>query len=309
MEDSADKLLSKVSEWLTNEGYPLEFRVAHRFREAGFSVFQGTHIPDKESGKPREIDVIGVKTLAIADTKLYCVCLAECKWSKSKPWILFSSPDKGSGTSSMISSLIASDLGEGVLHLLAADEELQKESYFDFQSQTAFSGRVAFAKPGDSDVFYSAVQSTIAKSLLVAKIDDPQLPENSMPYYGSIVLPMVVIDGALFEASYNPKTDAVELQRRGNMRLGWSARGAESHIINVVSFEYLHTFIADLSHTVDVILARSEPVLKELIECFEKQRQYPEIPEVDRAYSGEPDILIRLRALQEKKSKTGHNSK
>jgi hypothetical protein len=303
MEEFKKTSYQEVSNWLAHEGYPLEFRVAHRFREAGFRVLQGMHIPDVDSGKAREIDVIGLKSLEMGETTFYFVCLIECKWSKSKPWVLFSSSEKDRGGCSLIAETIASDLGEVVVHILAADQQLQEDRFFESMQTTSYGGRVAFTKENNSDLFYSTVQSVISKAMLIAKADDPKSIEDSMTEFGSIVFPVVVVDGELFEASYNPETDNVNLEKREHMRLRWSARGSADHAVNIVGFEFLERFIRTLAQTADTVLEKSKPIIGQLIECFAQGTEYPEIPEVDRPYTGQPGLLSKLDELQRQRLK------
>jgi hypothetical protein len=303
MEDLEKDLHHKVGNWLKHEGYPLEFRVAHRFREAGFKVLQGTHLPDAHLGKSREIDVIGLKSLEVADTTLYFVCLVECKWSKNKPWIFFSSSDRDRGGSPLISTTIASHLGEAVLHILAADEQVQKDPYFKTLQQTAYGGRVAFTKDSDADLFYSTVQSVVSKSMLAAKADDSEAVGDSMPDFGSIIFPVIVVEGEIFQATYNPQTDNVDLTKCEQVRLRWSSRGTSDHAINIVRFESLATFVGDLAKTINAMLDKAKPIIDQLAECFAQAMEYPEIPEAQRGYFGVPELLIKLDSLQEKKLK------
>jgi hypothetical protein len=55
---SSGSVEQRVSEWLTEQGYPLELRVAQAFTGAGAEVKQAEYFKDSETGKFREIDVV-----------------------------------------------------------------------------------------------------------------------------------------------------------------------------------------------------------------------------------------------------------
>ncbi len=82
-------LHDKVINWIEEQGYPLEMRVASLFRQhEKFDVRQGWHYADIQTVTSREIDV------AVTGSEPYgyfAVHFAiECKAS-AKPWVLFTS--------------------------------------------------------------------------------------------------------------------------------------------------------------------------------------------------------------------------
>src|SRR5262249_24084840 len=88
-----DDLKSKVAAWLDKEGYPLEFRTANSFRRAGFRVRQSEYVRAEDGDKVREIDVAASKTWRLDKPMLRVYHVVECKWTKDKPWVVFSSPE------------------------------------------------------------------------------------------------------------------------------------------------------------------------------------------------------------------------
>jgi hypothetical protein len=82
-------LRDKVVTWLAEQGYPLEMRVAAAFRQTDLCCRQSTHYIDSETGKSREIDVIGTQAEPLGMAVIHFV--AECK-AATKPWVLFTSP-------------------------------------------------------------------------------------------------------------------------------------------------------------------------------------------------------------------------
>src|ERR1700687_1334235 len=100
-------LPAKVRAWLDEEGYPLEFATAATFRRHGFAVRQGMYI--REKGDAREIDVAASRNAKRNGLRrVYHV--VECKWSKDKPWVVFTGPG-GMAASACITQTISSLLG------------------------------------------------------------------------------------------------------------------------------------------------------------------------------------------------------
>lgn len=108
-------LEKKVTAWLNEEGYPLEFEVAQICTNHGFRVFQGFHIRDKETIKPREIDVLAQTSSSLDSTLIRAEHVIECKWSKDKPWVAFTSPEQSLLPSACVSQTIASATGRAAL--------------------------------------------------------------------------------------------------------------------------------------------------------------------------------------------------
>lgn len=91
--------LDGVRTWLQRSGYPLEFRVAAAFREAGFAVYQGIHYQseDPDATGARDVDVLAVRQELVQQhlmTQCSVVFVIECK-SSPAPWILFRSRIEG----------------------------------------------------------------------------------------------------------------------------------------------------------------------------------------------------------------------
>jgi len=87
-------LQSRVREWLTKQGFPLELKVARSFQAQKFSVVQSSYYEDFEEGKARETDVVArlysnyepEGGAYIAELESYVA--VECK-SSEKPWVVF----------------------------------------------------------------------------------------------------------------------------------------------------------------------------------------------------------------------------
>jgi len=86
----------KIVNWLESQGYPLEMIVALAFEKAGISVSSSEYYEDPGSGEPREIDVSASRRYLIGKHNLFDTsCQIECKLSRDKPWIVFTSEERG----------------------------------------------------------------------------------------------------------------------------------------------------------------------------------------------------------------------
>jgi hypothetical protein len=96
MSDScAEDLDSKVLSWLEKEGYSLEMRVAQTFQEAGFAVSQFEAYLDPELNALREVDVVASISRQVGERIVVLVAFfVECKYHRSKPWVVFVSPKR-----------------------------------------------------------------------------------------------------------------------------------------------------------------------------------------------------------------------
>ena len=52
------ELKTKLGQWLSEQGYPLEFATAQAFAKYGFQVLQGYYVEEQHGESPREVDVI-----------------------------------------------------------------------------------------------------------------------------------------------------------------------------------------------------------------------------------------------------------
>jgi hypothetical protein len=90
-------LESRVLGWLKEQGFPLEMEVASMAKAAGFEVSQSDYYIDPDTGEPREIDlVLSLNNLKHGFSLTYNL-FVECKSSRDKPWLMFSTPNELAG--------------------------------------------------------------------------------------------------------------------------------------------------------------------------------------------------------------------
>ena len=290
---------------MNSEGYPTEFRTANLFRRHGFHAVQGRYIEDGDDDKKREIDVLADCT---ASTKFGFVRISyvvECKWSVDKPWIVFTSPTNIMAPSAMIAQTISSKLGAAVMWAVAGHDALSALDTFSIPKRGGFGGRQAFSK--GNDYFYSAVQSVVSNAAWDAAWYDraPRKP-GTMPEACVIELPIVLVEGELFEAYFDEHTDKMSLQPTSHIRCHWrgSTAWGFSATVDIISLDYLDDFLSIRSAELKPLIDTMVPVLDE-IEEFRK-RGLPDTIKVTkgpRGFRGAPLLLQEFSDVNRKRRK------
>jgi hypothetical protein len=270
MSDDAEQLDKKVREWLEHEGYPLEFRVAKKFQENGFAIRQGSYVKDPNSDAPREIDVVAFRDGHSKQHLLRVKHIVECKWSKDKPWVVFTSPH-GISPSACITQTIASKFGSAILWKEAGLKQLQDLELFLTPKNSGFNGRQAFSKEG-IDRFYSAMQSVISAAKFdVDDYDNPNRKPGQLPKAAVVGFPVIVIQGDLFEAFLDPKSSDLVLRRAPHIRCHWkgSKEWSLHATVDIITFEHLDKFLTTRSAQVETLLRIMQMSVDEITKCIE----------------------------------------
>lgn len=268
-EENSDSLSSKVYDWLLKEGYPLEYFTASTFSECGFLTEQGAYIDDGVGGA-REIDVLASKSLHSEQGNSVLVrayTVAECKWTKKKPWVCFTS-GRGMIPSAIIAQTISSELGETAFWANAGHQALHKLPLFAAPEKPAYGGRQAL---GDSqDRFYASIRSVVTASMRLATKYNKYENPNGFPRCAVAIFPLIVIDGNLFEASYHSDEDNIALREVQSSRLQWRGE-ANSPIrpnVDIVTKSGLADFVSQRSRDFDALLEVLKTTSLEVLEAY-----------------------------------------
>ena len=251
------ELNKKVQEWLREQGYPTEFRVADVCRRHGFRVWQGFHLrSENPEVAPREVDVIATADSPSRDYLIRVEHLIECKWSKDKPWIVFTSQNAQMASTACVAT-IGNSLGWTLISDMAHDPELHQLDFFLAPDRPGYGGRQAFSKGVDH--FYNALASVTELSVMNARWYD--LPRKSARSGSAVLIfPLVVVEGQLYEAFFDEKLDDINLVPTKRVRCHW--RGATTwnlHAsVDIVTLDHLDEFIDRRSKEVGLLLSRLE---------------------------------------------------
>lgn len=309
-------LQEKVSRWLHEEGFPLEFATADAFRRAGFRVLQGEYT-QPESGEPRrELDVVAHASRSLGKEHLIRVeFVVECKWSGDKPWVLFGA-QSGMTVAACASQVIGSQLGETLLWKEAGKEELAALSLFRSEGMNlAFGGKQAFSRTKDQ--VFDAIRSVTAGARILADEYDLRteqvLKAGRLPESAVAVFPVIVVDGHLFRT--NQSGEGVDLEEVSSARIHW--RGSDRHrfhaTLDIVRADQVENFAKERMADADALLEVMSTGFEELRACHAKGRldQLP-VTHGARGVRGNPrllsSVLQRQQSEERKKLTEGSSS-
>lgn len=307
-EKQKKSLEDKVNEWLSEEGYGLEFLTADIFSKRNFQVRQGYYVRDEQTQTPREIDVIAqeIRVLAsnLADKFSYLRIeyVVECKWSKDKPWVVFSSYNHAMSPSDCIRQTIASLTGASILWTLAADTKVQNLEMFSVPPRPGYGGRQALSK--GNDIFYSTMQSIISSASSLAKSYDkfPIYDVGQALENATIIFPVIVIDGRLFEAYFDEMSGKTKLDEVKTIRVHWRGAEVSANMVTVdlVTLEELDNFVKNRRSEIDTVLDAMQNGLGSIQYCYtQKSLSSLKISRSARRLIELPFVLEKIRQLEE----------
>jgi len=186
-----------------------------------------------------------------------------------------------------------SDVARAMLWALAGDKSLHDLDTFSTPDDPAFGGRQAFAKK--NDVFFEAVQGVISKAVAIATAYDKQTMERSKPLgVAFIAFPLIVVDGALFEAGLDEQAQDISVREIEFARLHW--RGAEygppHTTVDIVSAKALPHYAEKRGQEIDRMIGPFRKTLQQITECWSQGTLAPlEITKGSRGVLGLPPLL------------------
>lgn len=278
-----DDLKNKIITWLNEQGYPLEMRIASALQQKGFRVVQSEYFSDPESGDSRELDVVAFKQKEIEGVLFRLSLLIECKRSTDKPWLLFTSDKRRLANPARIAQRAANSLGRHYLLEVCKKDEVQELSIFSLPERPAYG--VTQALTTGKDVCYSAVTS-VSKAALstVAELDERKEREKKefrilirSANICSIVLPVVVVEGQLFEVFLDDQSDvAVNSIESGTLLWRNPIVGMPHTIVNIITSAGFDQFADDALTSIDTFIELSEKQLSGSIKrAIERENRPP----------------------------------
>ncbi len=268
---SNESLHEKVSQWLAQQGYPLEMQVAAALRRIDLSVRQATHYVDSESGKSREIDVIATDAEPLGMAEIHFV--VECKAS-SKPWILFTSRHTLHDYNHLFALGICSDgarsaLIQKVEDLGAALPWFRKDGRVGYNLTEAFTG--------GADNAYGTATAAVKACLFLLQPKAGYTPPLIFTF------PAIVIESPLFEC-FLDDSGTVSLTQVEQGWLFFDVRLPEfkGTCVKVVSQSGLSQYCTEVRSMKDSLCAVIAPnveqewrALEEMSKRLKRDREYP----------------------------------
>lgn len=257
-----DELEQRVLGWLGQQGYPLEFQVARAFTGRGFTVTPSHYVEVER--RPREIDVLAVKSTSVLADRLNFKMFVECKWSKKNPWVVFASEAAAQRPWSRLDGIPANPIGEALLWLFEGPPDVFGYPPFVAAGTQAHAGRQTLTdrRPDGPDAFYSAMQSVTV--IAHAGVYGPVGPLVDPLSDVSFAFPLVVIDAPLFEATLSEDSGELRIRPISRARVNWRGARADavSHV-DIVTAPALDAFVAECAAGLDeaakyLLIAHSE---------------------------------------------------
>jgi len=292
-------LPTQVKKWVEEQGYSLEMRVAKKFQENGFTVSQFEHFVDQESHSVRPVDVVVSLAKDIGNCHIVVKLFIECKYSaKDKPWVIVVTSDKFDKFSFFSRTLkgqhpsnwlnIETLQGRIVAKIIQAIDgglgldsfSIKNPGYIIAESLTnqkdhAYEAIIQISK--SVEAHDTETEETYKNTLQVIDDSDHIKLPSDIGLFFSIAIPVVVINGQLFE-SYLDNNNEVEASEIQNGMVFVPYRRHETNLhsqvilspVTVVTEKYLDNYVSLIKRGLESMLSQSEAI-QDVIE-FEKSK-------------------------------------
>ena len=296
MNENVDDLTNKVEHWLSTEGYSLEFAAANIMGKIGYRVWQGLYARN-EDNTPREVDLVATVTKSNKEKLLRVYNVIECKYSKDKPWVIFSGNRQRINHSALVAQSITSKLGESIMWSIAGDENITSLEMFNCPERFGFGGRQALGK-GNRDLFYNSIKSVVQNSFsLVKQYDNRDHAEGEVPKYGAVAFPVLLIDGKLFSAYFDEGINETKIEEVRHARCHWRG-SSETNLhttVDLVTLDYFEEFSSKRFEEVCSLLEYMEKTLNQILDVKKEKSMNPlNVKDGARGVVGLPTLLKEI---------------
>jgi hypothetical protein len=241
-----NELEANIRGWLEAQGYPLEMRTAAAFRLAGFRAVQSAYYEDPETSAWREVDVVADIPEITPSARI--VIVAECKSSRQKPWLLFTSPKRPISGPSRVMERISNQRGQEWLESIKLRHDIQSLRLFRVSPTPAY-GITQALRRDQPDVTYAAALAAAKASISFARSKSP-----------TVVFPLVVTDARIFTCSLRENDPtAIDLEEVTAGDLLWRNPVAQRRysIIKIIGIEELDKFAATAYRSAMNLMAKT----------------------------------------------------
>lgn len=259
-------LKERLSDWLKRSGYPLEMKTASLVRQRGFNAFQSEYYFDRDIREMREIDVVGVLEAPSQGGTFRVTVAIECKRSPDKPWVVFSS-DTRTDAADQVLERAGSKAAQSLLALVADRPNIQELPVFKRPDRAGYGVVRAMGDGADMpyDALMKAAKAADSLAWEATGAEDKVVAE--------IVLPVVVIDGALFECYLSVDGEPV-IGETGRQSVHWRnpIAGKIHSDITVLTIANLPDYLDDVSTTFEALAMEFSNEFATILASQEKKR-------------------------------------
>jgi hypothetical protein len=190
-----------ILKWLDQHGFPMEMRVGRILREAGWEATHATWYLDSETSKHREIDIVATTGPGGFDIKgcAYIHLVIECKQSRAKPWVVFSA--ENTPPPAFLRGLLTVDEFSRAVLAVSRKHKIDPPEFLKFSRVLAHGVVKAHSegKTGDPTAPYAALRGAASAALATATVNARWSVDNPAYPFAHVYVPMVVLDGELYE--------------------------------------------------------------------------------------------------------------
>lgn len=266
---SDDELKSRISAWLSKQGYPLEMRVADSFSKLGFRTIQSEYYTDPQTNTPREIDVYTGLQRDIEGSFIRLAGVVECKADKSKPWLVFSSDTIHLVDAARIVQRAANKVGHLWLRRIARRADIVTLPLFELPKRPGYGITAAFSDR--SDLPYAALMSAAGASYAQAARDDSY--KEARPFF-SVHFPVVVTEAPLFECHLSEAGEVVLTEINTTVIVWRNPVYRLPHcIVHVVRADQIAQFASQMYKDFIMLLEDTDAEMREVLKVMRRARR------------------------------------
>lgn len=260
----------KIKNWLSEQGYPLEFRVANYLRKNGFNTIQSDYYQDSNTRQNREIDVVAYKQINTPKLLIRITLVVECKSGRNKPWLLFSSPFNTLTGGRNVILNPSTSIGRIILYETEIYSRFKNLDIFTMDDKTSFGITQCFTN--GKDIPYNALTS-LAKA--TASIIDKESNTTDINIC-DIFFPFLVIEAPLYESFYK---EDIEIEKVESGTITWRNRIVDQQetIFRIQRIEHFEKKIESYSKDIDKIIDYLKNNIKQIQKLIDKTKNKHEI--------------------------------
>jgi hypothetical protein len=248
MSDDHESVESKLVDWLSTQGFALEYQTYNAFSDVGLQPILSNYVQNEDETW-REIDVSASSLLNEPGREPIGIRVCcECKYSKSRPWVLMEAADTINYGALCWTQLPASAHFVPLRiqnEIEAADTHLRRALHFQPRQQWAHTLVQGLRKDGDNrDDAFNALRKISDAAWDWAAEWTRQGITSAI-----IVIPCIVVEADLYRATFN----STERRFEEYGRLLWNGcRGGT--LVDVVQAGSIESYAKKLKATFSVVL-------------------------------------------------------
>ncbi len=247
MSGSEDQLTGKVTEWLGQEGYRLEYITHKALRDVGLTTVMSNYV-ESANGTQREIDIIASLQPDFGTAKPTLVrIMCECKYSADKPWILLQSGIPANLWCDWMALPKSPDLQEASKDIEQYDRLLCGSWHFSREQYFAHNLVQAFRK-NNRDIAFDSL-----KKIANAAWDYVETPNRRGGNGYLIAIPSIIVEAPLYWASFDHQNNHFVAKPVPYGRLSWGGC-RNGTLVDIVHARALKEYANTVRKTSDILI-------------------------------------------------------